>query len=266
MEQPQRARPRHRLLQLRVRQASLPASARPQPAPADLQRPQRLLQRLLEIAPDRHRLAHRLHLRRQRVVRSLELLEREPRRLHHDVVQRRLEAGRRRARDVVGQLVERVAHRQLRRDLRDRENRRLRGQRRAAAHARIHLDHHQAAVLRVHRELHVRPARLHADHAHHRQARVAHDLVFAVRQRLRRRHRDAVARVHAHRIEVLDGAHDARVVLAVAHHLHLEFLPPQHRFLDQHFAHRAQRQPVRADRLELRLAMRANASRPRRPS
>ncbi len=121
MEQAQRARPRHRLLQLRVRERPFDVRAPRQPRPADLQRPQRLLQRLLEVAPDRHRLAHRLHLRRQRVVRALELLEGEARRLHHDIVQRRLEAGRRRARDVVGQLVERVAHRQLRRDLGDRE-------------------------------------------------------------------------------------------------------------------------------------------------
>ena len=61
-----------------------------------LQRAQRLLQRLGEVAPDRHRLADRLHVGGQRRVGAGELLEREPRHLDHDVVQRRLErlAGR----------------------------------------------------------------------------------------------------------------------------------------------------------------------------
>ena len=59
-----------------------------------LQRAQRLLQRLGEVAPDRHRLADALHVRGELVVGRRELLEREPRDLDHDVVQRRLEAGR----------------------------------------------------------------------------------------------------------------------------------------------------------------------------
>ena len=58
-----------------------------------LQRAQRLLQRLGEVAADRHRLADRLHVRGQRRVGAGELLEREPRHLHHDVVERRLEAA-----------------------------------------------------------------------------------------------------------------------------------------------------------------------------
>ena len=51
----------------------------------------------------------------------------------------------------------------------------------------------------------------------------------------RRRHRDRIAGVHAHRIDVLDRADDDAVVVLVAHHLHLEFLPAEHRFFDQHF-------------------------------
>jgi len=35
-----------------------------------------------------------------------------------------------------------------------------------------------------------------------------------------------VAGVHAHRVEVLDRAHDDAVVLAVAHHFHLELFQP----------------------------------------
>ena len=49
---------------------------------------------------------------------------------------------------------------------------------------------------------------------------------------------DRIAGMHAHRIEVLDRADDDAVVALVAHHLHLEFFPAQHRFLDQHLAGR----------------------------
>ena len=251
MEEPQRAGPRHGLFQLRVRPPALDVRAPHEARAADFQRPQGFLQRLLEGTADGHRFAHRLHLRRQRVVRARELLKREARGFYDDVIQRRLEAGRRRARDVVGQLVERVADRELGRDLGDGKAGGLRGQRGAAAHARIHFDDDEAAVARVHRELHVGTAGLHADGAHDRQAGVAQRLVFAVRQRLRGRDGDAVARVHAHGIEVFDGTDDARVVLAVAHDLHLEFLPAEHRFLDQHFADGAQGEAVGADRLEI---------------
>ena len=52
-----------------------------------LQRPQGLLQRLGEAAPDGHRLADALHVRGQRRVGAGELLEGEPRHLDDDVVQ-----------------------------------------------------------------------------------------------------------------------------------------------------------------------------------
>ncbi len=89
-------------------------------------------ERLAERAADRHRLADRLHLRAEHGLRRRELLEREPRPLDDDVIDRRLERCRRDARDVVVELVERVADRELRGDLRDRKARRLRRERRAA--------------------------------------------------------------------------------------------------------------------------------------
>ena len=206
---------------------------------AGLQPAQRLLQRFLERAADRHHLADRFHLRRQPVVGLLEFLEREARHLGDDVVDRRLERRRRLAAgDVVLQLVERVADGELGRDLGDREAGRLRRQRRAARHARIHLDDDHAAVVRIDRELHVRAAGVDADLAQHRDRRVAHDLVFLVGQRLRRRDGDRVAGVHAHRVEVLDRADDDAVVLPVAHDLHLEFFPAEQRFLDQQLVRR----------------------------
>ncbi len=122
--------------------------------------------------------------------------------------------GRGAAGDVVAQLVERVAHGQLGRDLGDREAGGLRGQRRRTRHARVHLDDDHAAVLRVDRELHVRAAGVDADLAQDRERGVAQDLVFLVGQRLRRGHGDRVAGVHAHRVEVLDRADDDAVVRA----------------------------------------------------
>ena len=78
-----------------------------------------------------------------------EFLEGEARDLGDDVVDGRLERGRRRAAgDVVGDLVERVADRELGGDLGDRKAGRLRGQRGGARHARVHLDHDHAAVCR----------------------------------------------------------------------------------------------------------------------
>src|SRR3546814_2551637 len=48
---------------------------------------------------------------------------------------------------------------------------------------------------------------INTDLAQDRDRGVAHDLIFFVGQRLRRRHRNGVAGVHAHRVKVLDRAH-----------------------------------------------------------
>ena len=67
---------------------------------------------------------------------------------------------------------------------------------------------------------------------------VTHRLVFLVGQGERRGDGDAVAGVHPHGVDVLDRADDDAVVGAVADDLHLVFLPPRDRFLDQHFGNR----------------------------
>ena len=63
----------------------------------------------------------------------------------------------------------------------------------------------------------------------------------------------------AHRVDVFNGAHDDGVVRAIADHLHLEFLPAEDRFLDQHRGHRRGIEPAAHDRLEL-LAVVGNAA------
>ena len=75
---------------------------------------QRLLQAFGEGAPDRHHLAHRLHRGGQRGIGAGEFLEGEARDLGDDVVDGRLERGRRGAAgDVVLELVQRVADGEL---------------------------------------------------------------------------------------------------------------------------------------------------------
>jgi hypothetical protein len=201
-----------------------------------LQRAQRLLQRLRERAPDRHRLADRLHLRAEDPGRAGQLLERPARDLGDDVVDDRLEAGRRGARDVVGDLVERVPDGQAGGDLGDREAGGLRGERGGPRHPRVHLDDDLAAGDGIEGELDVAATGLDADAADDGEGGVAHGLVLDVGQRLGRGDGDRVAGVHAHRVDVLDRADDHAVVGAVAHDLELELLPPGDRLLDEDLA------------------------------
>ena len=194
-----------------------------------LPRAARLQERLAERAADAHRLADRLHLRAERRVGAGELLEREARELDDDVVERRLEARGRRARQVVRDLVERVADRQLRRDLRDRVAGRLRRERGRARDARVHLDHAQLAGLAARARTGCSSRRVSTPTARTTAiGGVAELLVGLVRERHLRRDRHRVAGVDAHRVEVLDRADDDDVVGAVADHLELELVPAAH--------------------------------------
>ena len=96
------------------------------------------------------------------------------------------------------------------------------------------------AVVGIDGELDVAAAGFDADLADDGDGGVAHALIFLIGQRLGRCHRDRVAGMDAHRVEVLDGADDDDVVRPVAHHLQLKFLPADDRFLDQDFVGRAE--------------------------
>ena len=78
----------------------------PEAPMARLQRADGLLEGLVEVPSDRHRLADGLHLRAKRRIRRGKLFKREPRHLHDDIVQHRLEAGGRVLRDVVAQFIQ----------------------------------------------------------------------------------------------------------------------------------------------------------------
>src|SRR5579884_1904280 len=87
-------------------------------------------------------------------------------------------------------------------------------------------------------KLNVRSASLNADLANHANRCITHALVFAIGERLGRRHRHRVAGVNTHWIEILNRADDDDVVLEIAHHLQLISLPTENRLFDQNFMNR----------------------------
>ena len=75
-------------------------------------------------------------------------------------------------------------------------------------------------------------------------------MVFAISQGLGRGHRDRIAGVDPHRIEVFDAADNHHVIGGVTHHLQFEFLPAQQRLFDQNLGDGAGFQAAFADRPE----------------
>ena len=227
-------------------------AARVEAAQAGFQTAQGFLEAFLNGTAHRHYLAHRFHLRGQAVVCGREFFKCETRDFGYHIVDGRLERCRRAAAgNVVAQLVQRKADRQFGCYFGNREAGCFRGQRRRTAHARVHLNHNHLAVFRVHRKLHVRATRVHADFAQYRQRSVAHDLVFLVRQRLRRRNRNRVARMHAHRVEVFNRANDDAVVGLIAYHFHLVLFPAENGLLNQQLMRRRRIKTAFANRQKL---------------
>ena len=96
-------------------------SIRTEAKTSGFERTQRLLEGLFKAASNRHGFTHGLHLRSECGIRCRELFKGEAGNLGDYVVECRLEAARRCTRDVVLDLIQRVANSQQRRDLRDRE-------------------------------------------------------------------------------------------------------------------------------------------------
>ena len=119
------------------------------------------------------------------------------------------------------------------RDLGDGEPRRFRGKCRRPADPGVHLDDQTTPRDGVDGELHVRTTRLDAYGFENGDRLVSHLLVFPVTQGLNRCDRYRVTGVDAHRVQVLDRAHDHGVAGTIAHHLQLEFLPTEDRLLNQ---------------------------------
>ena len=222
----------------RISIAETPAFAFPEDvAVGDFQRAHRFLERRLKRAVDSHHLAGCLHLRGDGTVARRELVEWPARNLHYAVVERGLERGDGLLRYGIGDFVEALAHGNLGGDSRDGIACRLACQRGAAADARVDLDDvvfvvPAAAVgqrladdiARRERHLYVAAA-FDAKRADDFQADGAQQLVFLVGERLAGRDYDAVAGMHAHRVDVLHIADGDAVVGGVSHHLVLDFLP-----------------------------------------
>src|SRR6478735_1816099 len=80
---------------------------------------------------------------------------------------------------------------------------------------RVHFDHHHPPGLRIDCELDVGTTCLDTDFPQHCNACGAHALIFLVGERQRWSDRDAVARMHPHRVDILNRADDDGVVGAV---------------------------------------------------
>ena len=212
-------------------------------------------QGFFEGAADGHHFADGFHLGAERGVGAGEFLEGPLGDFDDDVIDGRLEAGGRFEGDVVADLVEAVAHGELGGDLGDGEAGGLGGERGTARHARVHLDDDHAPVGRIDGELHVGAAGIDADLAQAAQGAVAHHLVFAIGEGLGGGDGDGIAGVHAHGVEVLDGADDDAVVGEIAHHLELEFLPAERALFDEDFVDRAEGEAALQDFDELFLVV-----------
>ena len=202
-------------------------------APPLFKRAKRLIECLGEVPPESHSFANGLHGGRELTISQWELLKRKARHLHHDIVQCWLEGGRRDPRDVVGDLVEAISQRQLRRDLGNRKAGRLGGQSRASGDSRVHFNHDDAPGLGVHRELNVAPTSINTDQTNDRDPDVSEALVLTVCEGESRCDCDRITRVDAYWVDILNGADHHGVVRRVSHEFELILFPPQNRLFQQ---------------------------------
>ena len=100
-------------------------------------------------------------------------------------------------------------------------------------------------------ELDVATTRVHANRANNGDADVAQSLHLAVGQGQGRSDRDRVTRVHTHRVDILNRAHDNDVVRLVAHQLELVFLPAEDRLFEQNLGRDRRGQALAGDALEV---------------
>src|SRR6185369_5781871 len=228
------AYPVYRVLPINaVRNATIQAFPRGEPVHVQLHRTNGLLQRLFKGPSNRHHFAHRFHLRRQGGIGSSKLLEGKTRDLHHHIIDRGFKGGFRHTGNVVGDFIQRVTHGKLRGNLGDGKSSRFRSKRGAPRYTRVHFDDDHVAVLRIQAELDIRSAGIDADLTHDPNGGIPHALVLFVRERHGRRYRDAVTRVHSHRVQIFNRTHNHHIVFEIPHHLKFIFFPPDQGFFDQ---------------------------------
>ena len=208
----------------------------------------RLLESLLISLTNGHYLADSLHLGTEMIFNGAELLERPAGELKNNIIARRsvlVEA----AVAPVGNLVERVARGELSRNKRDREARRLRSESGGARSARINLDNDYATRLRIVGPLNVAAAD-DTDRLDDLKG-VAFEFFFKLLGNRKERCRaEAVARMNADRVDILDKAYGDHLVLGVADDLDLELLPVKNRLFDKALSRKRRVETACADRAE----------------
>ncbi len=130
--------------------------------------------------------------------------------------------------------MEEVAHGELCAHTRDRKPGGFRRERGRAGDPRVHLHDEHLTGLWIHGELDVTAAGFDTDLADDGDGSVPHALILDVRERLGGGHGDGVPRVDAHRVEVLDRAHDDDVVRGIPNDLEFVLLPPDDAPVDEH--------------------------------
>ena len=196
---------------------------------------------------DRHGFTHRFHRGGEDIVGFGEFFKGPAGNFDHAVIDGWLKGRQGLAGNIVVQFVEGIADGQFGGNLGDRKAGGFGGQRRTPRHPRVHLDDHHLAVCRIDGELDVRAAGLHADLPDDGDRRIAHLLVFPIGQGLDRGDGDAVAGVDAHGVDIFDGADDDHVVVVVAHHLQLIFLPAEQAALQHDLGGHRQVEPGGAE-------------------
>ena len=201
---------------------------------AHFQATQRLLHRFLEGTTNSHHLTHRLHLGGQTGIGLWEFFEGKAWNFGDHVIDGWLERRRSHATgNIVLQLIEGIADRQLGSDLGNRKTGRFRSQRRGARDPWIHLNDDHTTINRIDTKLNVRTAGLDPDLTQYRQRGVTHQLVFPIGQSLGGSDGDGVTGVNTHGIEVFDRADNNAVVVLITHNLHLILFPTDQGFVDQ---------------------------------
>ena len=201
-------------------------------AAAAFQGAHRLEDALLEGASDAHHLARRLHLGAELVGGLAELVEGEAGHLGDHVVDGRFAAG---GSAGHGDFVQGEAHGDLRRHTGDWEAAGLGGEGGGPGHARIDLDDIVLEGQRIQGELDVASA-FDLEGADEFQGAVPEHLVFFVGEGEGGGHDHRVARVDAHRVDVLHRADGDGGVIGVAHHLELDLLVALDALFHKHFA------------------------------
>mmetsp|Transcript_2574 Transcript_2574/g.8263 ORF Transcript_2574/g.8263 Transcript_2574/m.8263 type:complete len:423 (-) Transcript_2574:2395-3663(-) len=177
-----------------------------------------------EIPVDAHHLPGTAHLRSQKRVRARELVERQHRLLHGDVIDHHL------LREV--DILQHRARHHERRVLRERVTNRLRDERHGARRARVRFDDVHF-IVRGHGPLDVNQAD-DAETLRDLRGPVANDREGLFRYRLRRDAARGISRVHASLLDVLHDTADNDVTLGIAQGVDVEFGSVREVLVDEH--------------------------------